>query len=286
MDLSQTPVWIQAIVLGLVQGIAEFLPISSSGHLVLIPELTHWKHLGKEFDVALHLGTLMAIVAYFREDVRLLFRGLFDLVAKHKIVLAGRINELDFPTRLVYMIIVASIPAGILGLTLEKWLEKHFDKMAPIAFWLAVVAVLMYWAERRGSQRYELTDLTVHGAAMIGGAQACALMPGVSRSGSTMTMALLLGLTRAEAARFSFLMALPITAAACFLKGLKTIKAVAETGDTSFLVPCVIGIVVSGISGWLCIHFLMRYLRTNTFTPFVIYRLLLAVVLVVWMITH
>jgi undecaprenyl-diphosphatase len=300
MDIAHAPVWFQAVVLGLIQGIAEFLPISSSGHLVLLPALTHWEYLGKEFDVALHLGTLLAIVLYFREDVKALIGGTVGLFTNWRFMLYGPpktegepegepargLAGIPFAQRLSFLIIVASIPAGLLGLFLDDWLEAHFNHVGSIAFFLAAFAILMYFAERAGSQRFELTELTLHGAIMIGLAQACALMPGVSRSGSTMTMALLLGLTRAEAARFSFLMALPITAAACLLKGIKMVHHMAQSGDTGPLVPCFIGIVVSAVSGWLCIHFLMRYLRTQTFTPFVIYRLLLAAALLAWMWSH
>ena len=282
MDISQAPGWVQAVVLGLIQGLSEFLPISSSGHLVLLPTLTGWEHMGKEFDVALHFGTLMAIIAYYRADVASLFRGLFGLL-RHR--LEGTPEELA-ERRLVINLGVASIPAGVVGLALHDVLEKHFDKIGSIAIFLALFGLLMGWAERRGSQSYEISDLTPHAAGALGLAQMLALMPGVSRSGSTMTMGLLLGLKRGEAARFSFLMALPVTAAACLLKGLKLIKLIGEGGHQQLLINCAIGIAVSAISGWLCIHFLMRYLRTNTFTPFVIYRLLLAAFLLCWMLTH
>jgi undecaprenyl-diphosphatase len=188
--------------------------------------------------------------------------------------------------RLVINLAIASIPAGIVGLLLHDFLEEHFDKIGSIALFLAIFGLLMGWAERRGSQKYSVPELTPHAAIALGLAQMLALMPGVSRSGSTMTMGLLLGLQRGEAARFSFLMALPVTAAACLLKGLKLIKLMGEGGHQELLNNCAIGILVSGVSGWLCIHFLMRYLRTNTFTPFVVYRLLLAAFLIGWMLTH
>lgn len=228
---------------------------------------------------------MLAIGAYFREDVSLLFRGLGKLLTDWKRSAASDWDNLEYECRLVLQILVASIPAGLVGFLLDDWLTAHFENMKTIAFWLAAFALLMYLGQRIGSQRYELQDLTIKGAVWIGVAQACALMPGVSRSGATMTMALILGLTRAEAARFSFLMALPITAAACLFKGIK-LALHAPANDTGFVSVCLIGITVSALSGWLCIRFLMRYLRTRTFTPFVVYRLCLSAVLVLWMLSH
>lgn len=285
MDVSQAPVWVQAIVLGVIQGITEFLPISSSGHLVLIPELTHWQYLGKEFDVALHLGTLVAILLYYRQRVAGLAEGFPALLRR---VQSGWNWQGEWTPNetLLFYILVASIPAGILGLLCDDFLEANFNHIGSIAFFLALFGLLMSWAERVGSKALQLSDLTLPGAMVIGAAQALALMPGVSRSGSTMTMALLLGLSRTSAADFSFLMALPITAAACFLKSLKMVKVVATTGSTAFLLPSAIGVVASLLSGLLCMHFLMRYLKRSTFTAFVVYRLGLAAFLVIWMLAH
>ena len=283
MDISQAPIWLQAIVLGVIQGITEFLPISSSGHLVLIPELTHWSYLGKEFDVALHLGTLVAILIYYRERVVGLLQGVSPLLRRLQ---NGWKGEWTPNESLLFYIVVASIPAGILGLLFDDFLEAHFNHIGSITFFLALFGLLMYGAERMGSKALQLDDLTLQGALLIGSAQAMALMPGVSRSGSTMTMALLLGLSRTSAADFSFLMALPITAAACFLKGIKMAKMVAATGSTAFLLPSAIGVITSFISGLLCMHFLMRYLKRNTFSAFVVYRLILAGFLVLWMLSH
>lgn len=283
MDLAQAPLWFQAMVLGIIQGITEFLPISSSGHLVLVPELTHWSYLGKEFDVALHLGTLVAILIYYKERALRLVRGLGPLAQR---LGNGWQGEWGPDDTLLYYIVVASIPAGILGLLCDDFLEAHFNHMASIAFFLALFGLLMGWSERVGSKALELEDLNLRGAMLIGAAQALALMPGVSRSGSTMTMALLLGLTRTSAADFSFLMALPITIAACLLKGIKMANALAISGQTALLLPCAIGVVTSFCSGLLCMHFLMRYLKSNTFSVFVVYRLALAAFLLGWMLTH
>ena len=283
MDQVQAPIWFQAVVLGIIQGITEFLPISSSGHLVLIPELTHWRYLGKEFDVALHLGTLVAILLYYRKRALRLIRGLAPLFQRLR---NGWQGEWEPDDTLLYYIIVASIPAGLVGLLCDDFLETHFNHMASIACCLALFGLLMGWAEKVGSKALEIEDLTLRGAVLIGAAQALALVPGVSRSGSTITMALLLGLTRTSAADFSFLMALPITAAACLLKAIKLSHTMAISGQSAFLLPCAIGVVTSFCSGLLCMHFLMRYLKSNTLSVFVIYRLLLAAVLAGWMLTH
>lgn len=280
MDVGQAPVWLQAVVLGLIQGLTEFLPVSSSGHLVLIPLLTNWQHLGKEFDVALHFGTLVAIVVYFQEDVAGLFDGLFGLLRR---VPSRNWVDLSVAERLTFHVAIASLPAGAVGFFCKDFLEKHFDSMGSIALFLALFGLLMGVAERAGSHRYDnLDDVTVKGALLLGCAQAVALMPGVSRSGATISMALLLGLRRDQAARFSFLMALPVTAAACLLKGYKIIR----IADNQVLWPCAIGIVAAGVSGWLCIRFLLGYVRSRTFTPFILYRLALAGFLVAWMLTH
>jgi len=280
VEVGQAPVWFQAVVLGLIQGLTEFLPVSSSGHLVLIPLLTNWQHLGKEFDVALHFGTLVAIVVYFQEDVAVLFDGLFGLLRR---IRQRNWVDLSVAERLTLHVAIASLPAGALGFFCKDFLENHFDNMGSIALFLALFGLLMGVAERAGSQRHDnLDDVTVKGALLLGCAQAAALVPGVSRSGSTMSMALLLGLRRDQAARFSFLMALPVTAAACLLKAFKIIR----IADNQAMWPCAIGIVVSGLSGWLCIRFLLGYLRNHTFTPFILYRLALAGFLAAWMLTH
>lgn len=285
------PLWLQACILGVVQGIAEFLPISSSAHLVFIPEVMGWPEMGKEFDVALHFGTLIAILIYFRDDVMTQIRALPGLVPgwiqAQRQGAPSPLAALPFPQRLVGMVILASIPAGVVGLLLHHYkLEQMFDNLGTISLFLALIALAMQGAEKLGSQSYELKELTAQGAGLIGIAQMCALMPGVSRSGSTMVMGLLLGLTRAEAARFSFLMALPVTSGACLLEGMKIVKKIGQSTDLSWLTPFFIGIVVSAVSGWLCIRFLMRYLRTHTFTPFVIYRLVLAATLFGWWMSH
>lgn len=279
MDISQTPQWIQAVILGLVQGLTEFLPISSSAHLILVPELTGWSYMGKAFDVSLNVGTLAATIIYFWSDLKHLFTAALEIVQ-------GKSWKEDENRRLIVWLFLASLPGGLLGFLFEKQIDAHFQKVPTIALFLGVFGILLGVAERFGSRKFEVKDLKAGPAFLVGCAQAVALMPGVSRSGSTMTACLLLGLKRAEAARFSFLMALPITGAATALKLVKLFKHMAETHDYSAGMPCIVGIVVSGVSGWLCIHYLLRYIRSSSFMPFTIYRLILSLFLVGWWISH
>jgi undecaprenyl-diphosphatase len=279
MDISQTPQWIQAIILGLVQGLTEFLPISSSAHLILVPELTGWSYMGKAFDVSLNVGTLAATIVYFWSDIKHLLTATLEIAQ-------GKPWKEDENRRLVIWLILASIPAGFLGFIFEKKIDATFGTVPTIALFLGLFGILLGVAERFGSREFEVKHIKAGPALLIGCAQAVALMPGVSRSGSTMTACLLLGLKRAEAARFSFLMALPITTAATALKLVKLFKQMAETHDYSAGAPCLVGIIVSGISGWFCIHYLLRYIRTQSFIPFTIYRLVLSCFLFLYWLTH
>jgi len=253
------------MVLGLIQGVTEFLPISSSAHLILLPKLTGWPHLGRHFDIALHLGTLMAICAYFQEDVRRLFVGLSHLLQRRQTP----------ESRLTFQLILASLPPALLGLCLGDWLEKHLNHLAAIAFCLGAFGLILGWVDRGALLRREIQDLNYAGALTLGLAQAMALVPGVSRCGATLTAALWLGLTRREAARLSFLSALPVTAGACLLKSLRLGRALPD----DLLVPSLLGIAVAAFSGWLCIGLLVRYLRNHSLQPFVLYRVALALVL-------
>jgi undecaprenyl-diphosphatase len=280
VDVSQAPVWLQAAILGLIQGLTEFLPISSSGHLVLIPQLTRWKHLGKEFDVALHFGTLLALMAYFQNDVSRLFEGLFGLLGR---VPRRDRSELTVAERLTLHVAIASLPAGALGFFGKDFLHRHFDHMGSIAVCLALFGMMLGLADRVGTQGQDnLSEIPFRGSWKLGLAQALALLPGVSRSGASMSMALWLGLTRVQAARISFLMALPVTAAACLLEAWD----VRGAASPNLFYPCLIGITVSAASGWFSIKALLGYLQSHSFTPFVVYRLILATFLFFWMLTQ
>jgi undecaprenyl-diphosphatase len=241
-------------VLGLIQGITEFLPISSSAHLMLLPRLTGWPHLGRHFDIALHLGTLLAICAYFEEDARRLFRW-------------GHLTR---------QVALASIPPALVGLICGDWLEKHLNNVPSIAACLGIFGLLLGWADRRAVLRREVQDLSYLEAVALGCAQAVALIPGVSRCGATLTMALWLGLTRREAARITFLTALPVTAGALLLKALR----LGSPLPPDLWMPTLLGIGVAALSGWWCIDWLVRYLKNHGLGGFVIYRVALSLLLI------
>ncbi|HEX9943313.1 MAG TPA: undecaprenyl-diphosphate phosphatase [Thermoanaerobaculia bacterium] len=260
---------LQAIVLGIVQGITEFLPISSSGHLILVPYFLHWPDQGLAFDIATNTGTLLAIVAYFHRDLRDLIVGFFTG--------APRSRDGEFaPRRMAWAILLGTIPAGLAGLLIKPWVETYARNPLLIAGTTFFYGVLLFIADRVGRKERILGEVTWADALVVGCAQALALVPGTSRSGATITAALLLGLTRPAAARFSFLLTVPISV----LVALKEAKDLMDAGITAAdLVPMAIGLVVSALVGYLVIAFLLAWLRRRTLTVFVAYRLLLAVVI-------
>lgn len=259
------------------QGLAEFLPISSSAHLVIIPEILGWPYLGKAFDVALHFGTLMAIFVFFKEDVFTLLRGTRNLFMATP-------DEDPAEARLVKLLIVGCIPAGVIGVAFEDLIEEKLGGLFFVAAMLIVWGILLELADKKGADHARTMDeLTFRDAILIGCAQAMALMPGTSRSGSTITAALFLGFSRQEAARFSFLLSLPVVAGASILKG---IKLASDPSTVEILWPLLVGIFVSAVSGFLCIKFFMKYLKQNSFRPFVIYRIVLGLFLISWALNH
>ncbi len=258
---------LQAVVLGLVQGLGEFLPISSSAHLAIVPWAFAWTDPGLAVDVALHLGTLIAILVYFRADLLRL------ATAFVKSVLERRIGD-DVDRRLAWLVVLGSIPGALIGLALEHAAETAFRAPWLIAINMAVMGLVLLAADRLGKQAHSLSAFSMRDALLVGLAQACAIVPGVSRSGSTMTTARALGYDREAAARFSFLLAAPITAGAGLLKVPKLFRA--GPIDTNLL----IAIAVSGVSGYLAIEVLLRYVRTRSYAPFVVYRLAFAAAVV------
>lgn len=251
-----------ALVLGIVQGLAEFLPISSSAHLSLVPYVFGWQDPGLAFDVALHLGTLAAVLWYFRYEWIKLTKAAFDMLRTRKVV--G-----DEQWRAIF-IIIATIPGAIGGLLLEKYAETVFRDPRLTAIALIVMGALLWAADRYARQTRALPGMRWTDALLIGIAQVFALIPGVSRSGSTMTAGRALGFDRTSAATFSFLMSMPITAAAAVLKVPEAVRA-------GITLPIVVGILASAISGWLAISVLLRYVSTKSFGIFALYRLLLGV---------
>jgi undecaprenyl-diphosphatase len=268
----------QAIAMGIVQGLTEFLPVSSSGHLIIVPGLAGWDDpfiTSLSFSVMLHIGTLVALLLYFRADwVRLVPAG---LAAVRDRSLNG-----DGDRRLAWLIGVATIPALIVGFLLNDVVEQRFREVGLVAIMLVVGGAILWLAEQRGSRRYLPVDLTFSKALAIGGAQAIALIPGISRSGISISAGLFAGLDRESAARFSFLMATPITGAAAVYESIKVIRG--DLGAAVEVEPLVAGMIASLISGLIAIAILLRFLRTRSTNVFVVYRILLAaVVLVVWL---
>lgn len=268
--------WIAAALLGVVQGLTEFLPVSSSAHLVLARAFFGWNvdegAFGLAFDVSLHAGTLVALVVYF-------WRDLLAIVAA-----APRAWSADRgPGKIARLIVIGTIPVVIAGVTVAKWLEEHMRTPAVIAVTLIIGGVWLLIAERFGSQERTDESLSGAGAFITGIAESTALVPGMSRSGSTISMAMLLGLTRESAARFSFLLGVPAIAAAAAKEGLHVIKAGATPHDAALFL---IGMVMSAIVGYLTIRFFLKFLIGHSLDGFAYYRIALAVVTIVWLFTR
>lgn len=257
---------IEAIVLAVVQGLSEFLPISSSGHLVLVPHFFGWPDQGLAFDVAVHVGTLIALLAYFR-------RELLAMTAAWFRSLAGRH---DRDSRLAWQILIGTLPVGVAGLLFADYIEQHLRQPLFVAGTLTVFGVLMYVADRLGRGSGDEYRLSWAQAITVGVAQALALMPGTSRSGVTMTAGRALGLSRAGAARFSFLLAVPGIAAAGLYEGAN----LAASDTLVDWTPILCGMLFAALSGLACIHFLIRFIERIGLLPFTVYRLLLAGVIV------
>jgi undecaprenyl-diphosphatase len=254
---------LSALLLGIVQGLSEFLPISSSAHLALLEHYFHVAGGGLSFDILLHVGSLSALLAYF-------YRDWLDMA--HAFISPSRYNRPE--RKLLFFLIVATIPGGIFGLLFEKKAETAFRAPEHIAILLGSVGLLLILAEILARHIRRLDQITLKDSILIGLSQAFAVMPGVSRSGITMTTGLFLGLNRRSAAHFSFLLATPIIAGA----GLHNIpKWLRETtnGDLTLL-PALVGFLASVISSYLCIKYLLRFLQRHTFIPFAVYRLIVA----------
>jgi len=269
---------IQAIVMGIVQGLTEFLPVSSSGHLIIIPALLGWKDPFIDslvFSVMLHMGTLLALLVYFRvELIRLVLAWLASI--------RDRSLADDPERRLAWLLVASTIPAVIAGILLNDLAEKTFRSPTLVAIMLVIGAVILWLAERLATRSRSMLDLDLGAAIGIGVAQALALVPGISRSGISISAGLYFGLEREAAARYSFLMATPIVAGAGLFELRKVVTG--EAGVDVALGPLIAGMVAALVAGLIAIAGLLRFLRTNPTTVFVVYRLLLAaVVLVVWL---
>ncbi|MDQ3107100.1 MAG: undecaprenyl-diphosphate phosphatase [Actinomycetota bacterium] len=259
---------LHAIVLGIVQGLSEFLPISSSGHLLVVPWLFGWDEfatrpeLKETFDVALHVGTFVALVIYFRRDLLSLARAGWASL---------RTRSIEGPEqRLVWLLLVASLPAATVGFVLDTLLAERNGGFVVIGLMLIVFGLVLFLADRllgrRATEEFSLRD-----ALLMGTAQAVALQPGVSRSGATISMGRFLGFERDAAARISFLMSVPITGGLGLYKALKLF--VVDGGlPPGFAAPFAWGILASGVTGFIAVSALLRLIRTRTFLPFVVYR--------------
>ena len=253
----------QLIVLAIVQGITEFLPISSSAHLILVPVLTGWSDQGLAIDVAMHVGTLLAVMLYFRGDLIRLLKGGVDVIRRR--------DTAD--GHLALQIVVATIPVVIAGFLLKDLIGTTLRSPALIATTTALFGVVLWYADRHASAiKGVIEQLSWRDVVLIGLSQALALVPGVSRSGITMSVALMLGLGRVEAARFSLLLSIPTTAAAGVLAGVDLI----ESGNASLQTDAAIAAALAFAAALAAVAGLMAWLRRATFLPFVIYRLLLA----------
>jgi undecaprenyl-diphosphatase len=266
---------IHAVILGIVQGLSEFLPISSSGHLILVPWLFGWNDFDsasveKAFDVALHIGTLVAVCAYFRHDLAVYIRDGWT-------ALRTRGERTSTEGRIAWLLLLATLPAALVGAVFQSQIDEQLGRIQLIAVSLIVFGLLLAWADRALGKR-QLESMDRRDALIVGAAQVLSLNPGTSRSGITITAARMRRFSRDSAARMSFLMAIPVTAGAAFYKvGKLAIDGIPD----GLLVPMIVGIVTSAIAGWFAVAGVLKLVRTSSFTPFVIYRVVLGVAVLV-----
>ncbi len=254
---------IQIVVLAIVQGLTEFLPISSSGHLVLVPSALGWSDQGLAFDIAVHFGSLGAVLLFFRKDIKALLRGGVQ-------VLGANVETIE--SRMALGIALGTIPAAVAGLLLAGWIEANLRSPSFIVFTLSGYAILMILADRFGRREREISGIRIKDAFIIGCAQALALIPGTSRSGVTITAAMALGFERQDAARFSFLLAVPVILLATAYQLFKLLGADTQVAWGQLGIAA----VISGIVAYLSIEFFMRFVSRIGLLPFAIYRLVLA----------
>ena len=261
--------WIEAVVLGVVQGLTEFLPISSSAHLRLVGELFGWEDPGAAFTAIIQIGTEAAVLLYFRKDIgRIIVAWLGSLAGRRK----G-----DPDARMGWLIIVGSIPIVVLGLLFQDDIETTLRDLRIVAICLVAFSLILFWADRVGAKQRELADLTVPHGVGFGFAQAMALIPGVSRSGGTITAGLFLGYSRAAAARYSFLLAIPAVLGSGFFQAYEALTGDVE-GQGVAWGPTILATVIGFGVGLTVIAWLLRYLDRGSFTPFVVYRIVLGLV--------
>lgn len=262
--------WFEVLVLSLIQGLTEFLPISSSAHLLLVPVFTHWQDQGLAFDIAVHFGSLMAVIAYFRKDLYQLFMAWWrSLLGRH-----------SAQSKLAWAIILSTIPVGLAGLLAKSFIETNMRSGAYMAYGLIGFGLLLGWADWRYSritqqahkpERRDEYNMTSRQVIIIALSQVLALIPGTSRSGITITAGLLTGMTREASARFSFLLSIPVIALAA---GLQAVELNLQPGGYD-LWPLFVGSIISALSAYACIHWFLTLIKKYGLQPFVWYRLLL-----------
>ncbi len=255
--------WTQVIVLSLLQGLLEFLPISSSAHLILPAQLTDWPDQGLAFDIAVHVGTLVAVMAFFRHELIGYARGSVQSIAE---------RQLNDDASMVLKLALATLPIVIFGFLLKDWVEVALRNVPVIATASITFGLLLWYADRRHGQR---TDVTWRDAAFIGALQVLSIVPGTSRSGITLTAALLVGMSRAAGARFSFLLSIPTIAGA----GLLLVNDALESGHATAWTHSLAGALIAGLSAYACIRAFIALIDRTGMLPYVIYRLLLGIVL-------
>ena len=262
---------IQVIVYGIVQGLAEFLPISSSAHLEVLPRVLNWPDPGLEFDIALHVGTLLAVLGYFWKDWLQIIGGAFGIKT-------GNNPELQRNPLLLWLLILGTIPGAIFGYLAKEKAENEWRNLMLIGTTMILFGVLMAVAERLGKQKRDLSGIGWLDSLIIGGSQALAAIPGVSRSGITLTAGLFRNLERDAAARFSFLLSTPLIAGAALVPLLKFRKTGGIPHDMQM--PFALGILVSAVTGAFVIRFFMKYVRRSSLFPFAVYRVLFGIIVI------
>ncbi len=253
------------IILAIIQGLSEFLPISSSAHLLITPWLFHWSDPGLSFDAAIHLGTALALIIYFWRDI-------WELVRRKD--------------KLIWYILIASIPGALFGFLGDKWIDNNFhtSSSAPLIVGVSMIvfSVALYLIDHHARLKRPLSAIKLPDAVWVGIGQTLALMPGVSRSGATISTGLLLGFKREDAARFSFLLAIPVTLGAGAYKTLQLVSA--KNTTTISTADVIVGVIIAAVVGWLVIKWLLQYLNNHNLNIFVIYRILFGLlVIAVWL---
>lgn len=259
---------VQILLLALVQGLTEFLPISSSAHLILAPKIFGFADQGLAFDVSVHIGSSIAVITYFRKELGLIIQDFFASIGK-----PDRATE---HSHMGWMIILATLPIVIFGMELEPFVEQHLRTALMISIPTIVFALLLYWYDLKGRKEREETSITWKDALVIGLFQVLAVFPGTSRSGITITAGLMLGLNRRAASRFSFLLAIPTI----ILSGVLVVYDLLNSTHLVVWNELFLGAVLSFVSAYLCIHLFLKFIEKSGMLPFVIYRLILGMALI------